>query len=220
MLRIGLNALPMIQPGSVDDLSVGDVVLAIGNPFVVGQTVTMGIVSAKGRSRLGINTFEDFIQTDAAINPGNSGGALITLSGRLVGINTAIVSQSGGSEGIGFAIPVDVARHVMDQILTHGYVEGWLGIEVNPVTPLTLKRYGLPDAAGGVLVSGVMARGPGDRAGLMPGDIITAVDGNRVTDPQAAVTASSVSPGAKVTLKVTRQGRQETLTAVVSQRPG
>ena len=122
VLRIGLNALPMIQPGSVDDLSVGDVVLAIGNPFGVGQTVTMGIVSAKGRSRLGINTFEDFIQTDAAINPGNSGGALITPSGRLVGINTAIVSQSGGSEGIGFAIPVDVARHVMDQILTHGYV--------------------------------------------------------------------------------------------------
>lgn len=222
VLRIGLNALPMIQPGSVDELSVGDVVLAIGNPFGVGQTVTMGIVSAKGRSRLGINTFEDFIQTDAAINPGNSGGALITPSGRLVGINTAIVSQSGGSEGIGFAIPVDVARHVMDQILTHGYVpRGWLGIEVNPVTPLTLKRYGLPDAAGGVLVSGVMARGPGDRAGLMPGDIITAVDGNRVTDPQAAVAAiSSVSPGAKVTLEVTRQGQQETLTAVVSQRPG
>lgn len=221
ILRIDAANLPMIVVGTADKLSVGDVVLAIGNPFGVGQTVTMGIVSAKGRSRLGINTFEDFIQTDAAINPGNSGGALITPAGQLVGINTAIVSQSGGSDGIGFAIPVDVARHVMQQILAHGFVpRGWLGIEVNPVTATTLKLYGLEAEPAGVLVSGVMPEGPGASAGLRPGDIITAVDGMVVEDPQSAVNAiSGVSPGDTVKLTVNREGRQAYLSAVVSQRP-
>lgn len=226
VLRIEIEAPPRIQTASVNTLSVGDVVLAIGNPFGVGQTVTMGIVSAKGRSRLGINTFEDFIQTDAAINPGNSGGALITPAGALVGINTAIVSQSGGSEGIGFAIPVDVVRHVMEQILRHGYVpRGWLGIEINPVTSRNLKIYGIvggPEGAlvSGVLVSGVLARGPGASAGLQPGDIIAAVDDEPVLDPQGAVNAiSSVTPGATVRLQVIRSGKLNAIDAVVAQRP-
>jgi len=222
VLRIDVTNPPMIQTGSVSALAVGDVVLAIGNPFGVGQTVTMGIVSAKGRSRLGINTFEDFIQTDAAINPGNSGGALITPAGALIGINTAIVSQSGGSEGIGFAIPVDVARHVMEQILAHGYVpRGWLGIEINPVTSRNLEFYGLKDAPSGVLVSGVLASGPGATAGLQPGDIISAVDGEPVMDPQDAVNAiSSVTPGSTVELLVTRSGKRNAINAKVAQRPG
>lgn len=222
VLRIGLNALPSISTASVERLAVGDVVLAIGNPFGVGQTVTLGIVSAKGRSRLGINTFEDFIQTDAAINPGNSGGALVTASGELVGINTAIVSQSGGSQGIGFAIPVHVVRHVMQEILDHGYVRrGWLGIEVNPLTLNTARQLGIDETQPGVVVAGVMARGPGAVAGLQPGDLITAVNSQPVVDPQTAVNLiSAVTPGASVKLTIVRARLEKTLNAVVSQRPG
>ncbi len=222
VLRVTLNALPSIETASVETLSVGDVVLAIGNPFGVGQTVTMGIVSAKSRSRLGINTFEDFIQTDAAINPGNSGGALITPSGHLVGINTAIVSQSGGSEGIGFAIPMHVVRHVMREILTYGHVRrGWLGIEINSLTPATAQRLGLERLPPGVLVSGVMASGPGAVAGLEPGDLLTQVEGQAVIDPQTAVNLiSAVAPGDSVQLKIIRGGGERTLSAVVAQRPG
>ena len=222
VLRVTLNALPSIETASVETLSVGDVVLAIGNPFGVGQTVTMGIVSAKSRSRLGINTFEDFIQTDAAINPGNSGGALITPSGHLVGINTAIVSQSGGSEGIGFAIPMHVVRHVMREILTYGHVRrGWLGIEINSLTPATAQRLGLERLPPGVLVSGVMASGPGAVAGLEPGDLLTQVEGQAVIDPQTAVNLiSAVAPGDSVQLRIIRDGGERTLSAVVAQRPG
>lgn len=222
VLKVTLNTLPSIETASVETLSVGDVVLAIGNPFGVGQTVTMGIVSAKSRSRLGINTFEDFIQTDAAINPGNSGGALITPSGHLVGINTAIVSHSGGSEGIGFAIPMHVVRHVMREILAHGHVRrGWLGIEVNPLTPATAEQLGLERPPPGVLVSGVMASGPGAVAGLEPGDLLTQVEGQPVVDPQTAVNLiSAVAPGGSVKLKIIRDGGEQTLSAIVAQRPG
>ena len=222
VLKVTLNTLPSIETASVETLAVGDVVLAIGNPFGVGQTVTMGIVSAKSRSRLGINTFEDFIQTDAAINPGNSGGALITPSGHLVGINTAIVSHSGGSEGIGFAIPMHVVRHVMREILTHGHVRrGWLGIEVNPLTPATAEQLGLERPPPGVLVSGVMASGPGAVAGLEPGDLLTQVEGQPVVDPQTAVNLiSAVAPGGSVKLKIIRDGGEQTLSAIVAQRPG
>lgn len=222
VLRIALEALPGIETARVDTVAVGDVVLAIGNPFGVGQTVTMGIVSAKGRSRLGINTFEDFIQTDAAINPGNSGGALITPAGRLIGINTAIVSQSGGSEGIGFAIPVDVVDHVVAEILEFGYVRrGWLGIEVNPLTAHTAKQLGLNQSSQGVVVAGVIAAGPGAVAGLMPGDLITEVDSRPVLDPQSAVgLISGVAPGETVELTIVRARSEQTLNAVVSQRPG
>jgi serine protease DegS len=222
VLKIELNALPTIEAADVGTLSVGDVVLAIGNPFGVGQTVTMGIVSAKSRSRLGINTFEDFIQTDAAINPGNSGGALITPAGRLVGINTAIVSQSGGSEGIGFAIPVHVVHHVVREILEHGRVRrGWLGIEINALTARQARENDVAVQSGAVVVLGVMAGGPGERAGLMPSDLITQINGKPVVDPQGAVNLiSAVPPGGSVKITILRDGASQLLDAVVSQRPG
>ena len=222
ILRIPLKNLTGIPIGTVDDLAVGDVVLAIGNPFGVGQTVTMGIVSAKGRSRLGINTFEDFIQTDAAINPGNSGGALITAEGKLVGINTAILSDTGQASGIGFAIPVDVAQHVAQQITQFGYVRrGWLGIEVERLTAAEAEKHDAPASTSGVLVNRVLASGPAARAGLKPGDLIVEIDGTPISDPQSAInTISAVSPGSPVRITVLRSGRELDLDVVVSQRPG
>ena len=179
VLQAAAEDLPAITVGDSEHLRVGDVVLAIGNPFGVGQTVTMGIVSATGRDQLGINTFENFIQTDAAINPGNSGGALINAHGELIGINTAIFSRAGGSDGIGFAIPVALAKGVMDQILTQGrVVRGWLGIAGQDITPQIQESFGLHQIRG-VLVSGVLEGGPADEAGVRPGDIITQI-GNRV----------------------------------------
>ncbi len=169
--------LPAIPVGSSGDQQVGDVVLAIGNPFGVGQTVTMGIISATGRSHLGINTFENFIQTDAAINPGNSGGALVNARGELIGINTAIFSNSGGSLGIGFAIPFDLAEGIMRQLITSGkVVRGWLGIQGQDVTEKLAEAFGLHDTAG-ILVTGVMENGPASQAGLRPGDVITEING-------------------------------------------
>jgi serine protease DegQ len=165
-------------------LRVGDVVLAIGNPFGVGQTVTMGIVSALGRSHLGINTFENFIQTDAAINPGNSGGALVDTAGHLVGINTAIYSRTGGSNGIGFAIPVSSARSIMEQIIQNGaVVRGWIGVEAQEITPELAESFGLPDNDG-ALIAGVMRKSPADSAGVRPGDVLLSVNGKAVKDPQ------------------------------------
>ena len=169
----------------IDNLRVGDVVLAIGNPFGVGQTVTMGIVSALGRSHLGINTFENFIQTDAAINPGNSGGALVDAHGNLVGINSAIYSRSGGSLGIGFAIPVSTARSIMEQIIRTGTVtRGWIGVEAQEITPELAESFGLPDTEG-ALIAGVMRSSPADAAGVHPGDVLLSVSGKPVKDPQA-----------------------------------
>ncbi len=184
ILQIKAEKLPAITFGQMDSLRVGDVVLAIGNPFGVGQTVTMGIVSALGRSHLGINTFENFIQTDAAINPGNSGGALVDSQGHLVGINTAIYSRTGGSLGIGFAIPVSSARSIMEQIIRTGSVtRGWIGVEAQEITPELAESFGLPDTEGS-LIAGVMRGSPADTAGIRPGDVLLSVNGKPVKDPQ------------------------------------
>ena len=184
ILQIKADKLPAITFGQIDSLRVGDVVLAIGNPFGVGQTVTMGIVSALGRSHLGINTFENFIQTDAAINPGNSGGALVDAHGHLVGINTAIYSRTGGSLGIGFAIPVSSARSIMEQIIRTGTVtRGWIGVEAQEITPELAESFGLPDIEG-ALIAGVVRGSPADSAGIRPGDVLLAVNGKAVKDPQ------------------------------------
>jgi serine protease DegQ len=171
-----------------ETLRVGDVVLAIGNPFGVGQTVTMGIVSALGRSHLGINTFENYIQTDAAINPGNSGGALVDGAGNLVGVNTAIYSRSGGNLGIGFAIPVSIVKQVMEQIIAHGSVtRGWLGIEVQDITQEIAESFNLTNTEG-ALIAGVLRGGPADRAGIKPGDVLISVGGKPVGDSTSLLT--------------------------------
>lgn len=184
VLRIRMNELPVITLGRSEEARVGDVVLAIGNPFGVGQTVTQGIVSATGRSQLGLSTFENFIQTDAAINPGNSGGALINARGDMVGLNTAIFSGSGGSHGIGFAIPAELAQGVMESIIETGrVVRGWAGVEVQNLTRQLAESFEL-DRPRGVLVAGVMRDGPADRAGLRPGDLILAIEGEEIGNAQ------------------------------------
>ena len=220
VLKIDATGLPALSVDESVELRVGDVVLAIGNPFGVGQTVTMGIVSAIGRSRLGINTFEDFIQTDAAINPGNSGGALINAHGRLIGINTAIFSGSGGSHGIGFAIPATLADEVMRHIIERGYVpRGWLSIDVREINRDIADWFGIGDQRG-VLVTGVVMDSPADRDGVLPGDIIVAVGGTSVSDAREALNSiASASPGTKVKLGVIRNGRARYLEVVVGQRP-
>jgi len=197
--------LPAITLGQMDNIRVGDVTLAIGNPFGVGQTVTMGIVSALGRSHLGINTFENFIQTDAAINPGNSGGALVDSQGNLIGINTAIYSQSGGSLGIGFAIPISTAKNVMEQIIQTGTVtRGWIGVEAQEITPELAESFGLPDGDG-ALIAGVQRGSPADAAGIKPGDILLSVDGKTVKDPQIMLDLiAAQKPGETVPFKMRR----------------
>ncbi|TLD44302.1 MAG: Periplasmic pH-dependent serine endoprotease DegQ [Accumulibacter sp.] len=199
-------ALPAITLGRMDDIAVGDVTLAIGNPFGVGQTVTMGIISALGRSHLGINTFENFIQTDAAINPGNSGGALVDSQGNLIGINTAIYSRSGGSLGIGFAIPISLARNVMEQIIATGSVtRGWIGVEAQEITVDLAESFGLPDTSG-ALIAGVLRGSPADAGGIKPGDILLAVDGRLVKDPQGMLDLiASQKPGETVVFRLRRQ---------------
>lgn len=212
--------LHAITFGHTEQLSVGDVVLAIGNPFGVGQTVTMGIVSALGRTHLGINTFEDFIQTDAAINPGNSGGALVDTAGNLVGINAAIYSRSGGSLGIGFAIPVSLARNVMEQIIQNGSVtRGWIGVEVQAITSELAESFSLP-SSGGTLISGVMRGSPADRAGIKPGDVLLAVEGRKVNDPQAMLEAiAALAPGRKAGFELRRGKEKLDMKVEVGRRP-
>ncbi len=220
VLKIDLKKLPVITLGHSDNLRVGDVVLAIGNPFGVGQTVTMGIVSATGRNKLGINTFENFIQTDAAINPGNSGGALVDAEGNLVGINTAMFSRSGGYQGIGFAIPTSLAEDVMKEILQHGRpVRGWLGVEAQAITPQIARALELDDTRG-VVVVGVVRDGPAHRAGLQPGDVIVAIDGKKIAEAREALIAiSNRKPGSRVKLEVLRNGKSLTLEATAIERP-
>jgi serine protease DegS len=220
VLRVENGDLPTITVGASADLEVGDVVLAIGNPFGVGKTVTQGIVSATGRNRLGINTFEDFIQTDAAINPGNSGGALVNAYGDLVGINTAIFSQSGGSLGIGFAIPIDLARDVMMQIVEHGrVVRGWLGIEVQDLSPQLVESFGL-ESTRGVVVAGVLRGGPAHQAGIQPGDVITTINDAEIEDARAALNAiSRVRPGDRLAITGIREGEGFEADAEVTERP-
>ncbi len=206
ILKIELTDLPVITLGNSDALEIGDQVLAIGNPFGVGQTVTSGIVSALGRTQLGINTFENFIQTDAAINPGNSGGALVDVNGHLMGINTAIYSRSGGSMGIGFAIPTSTARNVLDAIVRDGQVtRGWIGVEPQDLTPELAESFGLTPGAG-VVITGVLQNGPAAQAGIRPGDVITAVGGKAVaTVPQLLSAVAALQPGTASPLDVTRR---------------
>jgi serine protease DegQ len=220
VLKVEIQNLPAVTFGRLEDVRVGDVVLAIGNPFGVGQTVTMGIVSALGRTHLGINTFEDFIQTDAAINPGNSGGALIDSSGNLIGINTAIYSRSGGSMGIGFAIPVSLAREVMEQIIQTGSVtRGWIGVQVQDITPEQIESFKLGERRG-VLIADVMPRGPAEQAGVKPGDLLLAVQGKPVPDSAAMLkTVANTRPGDVATLTLLRNGQTISLDLTVGKRP-
>ena len=209
ILKIELDKLPVIVLGDSDTLLVGDPVLAIGNPFGVGQTVTGGIVSALGRNQLGINTFENFIQTDAAINPGNSGGALVDVNGNLMGINTAIYSRSGGSMGIGFAIPVSTAKQVLEGIVKDGQVtRGWIGVEPQELNAELAEAFRLkPEAAraGGVIITGVLQNGPAAQGGIRPGDVITAVNGKPVGNVSQLLTAvAALKPGIPAPLKVLR----------------
>ena len=220
VLRVDAEQLPAIRFGQSDGLRVGDAVLAIGNPFGVGQTVTSGIVSALGRSGLHINTFENFIQTDAAINPGNSGGALVDAHGNLVGINTAIYSRSGGSMGIGFAIPDSTAKMVLDQIVKSGTVtRGWIGVEVQEITPAVAESFRLGDARG-TIIAGVLRGGPADRAGVKPGDLLTAINGAPVSDPQGMLNlVAALAPGSSAKMQVQRQAQKLELTVTVGRRP-
>ena len=220
VLRIDLPDLPTITFGDSDSLQVGDVVLAIGNPYGVGQTVTQGIVSATGRKRLGLSTYENFIQTDAAINPGNSGGALVNGSGDLIGINTAIFSRTGGSQGIGFAIPVTLARDVMTAVVEHGrVVRGWLGISMSNVTPQQARDAGLEDTLG-VLIAGVLDDSPAQRGGLRPGDILTRVNREPVRDARHMLElVAGQKPGSEVIVEGLRDGERFRSQVVVAQRP-
>ena len=221
ILRIDLERLPVITLGNSDTAQVGDRVLAIGNPFGVGQTVTSGIVSALGRNQLGINTFENFIQTDAAINPGNSGGALVDVNGNLIGINTAIYSRSGGSMGIGFAIPVSTARQVLEGIVRDGQVvRGWVGIEPMELTAELAETFGLPKQSEGVIVTGVLQNGPAANAGLRPGDLLLKVAGQPVKNVGELLTQiASLTPGKAAKLEVMRRSQSLTLDVTPAQRP-
>ena len=220
VLKIDANDLPAIIFAQIDSLKVGDWVLAVGNPFGVGQTVTAGIVSALGRSRLGINTFENFIQTDAAINPGNSGGALVDAAGNLVGVNSAIYSRTGGSQGIGFAIPVSIARQVMEQIILSGSVtRGWVGIEVQDLTPELAESFSLKSAEG-ALIAGVLKGGPADAGGIRPGDILLAVNGNKVSNSASLLNLiAALKPGDNTQLTVLRKQQSLDLKIQVGRRP-
>jgi len=222
VLKIEAKNLPTpITLGKIDSVHVGDVVLAIGNPFGVGQTVTSGIVSAMGRDHVGINTFENFIQTDAAINPGNSGGALIDTRGNLIGINTAIFSNNGGSMGIGFAIPVNLAKQVMESILSNGAVtRGWIGVEPQNLSKELAESLGLAGNTEGVILSGVLEGGPADRGGAKPGDVLVAVNNQATKDVRQLLNQiAQLGPGSEATIKVLRKGKDIELKVSIGKRP-
>jgi serine protease DegQ len=220
VLKIELEKLPSITFAPPEQLRVGDVVLAIGNPFGVGQTVTLGIVSGLGRSRLGITTFENFIQTDAAINPGNSGGALVDAGGSLVGINTLIYSRTGGSMGIGYAIPVSIARQVMEQIVQKGSVtRGWIGVGLQDITPELAQSFQLP-ASRGVLITQVERGSPADKGGIRPGDILIAVNDRPVADSVTMLNLiAALPPGQRAVIKLARNQAQNDVTVTIGRRP-
>jgi serine protease DegQ len=220
VIRIKGRNLPVMVMGHVEDARVGDVVLAIGNPFGVGQTVTMGIISALGRNNLHINHFENFIQTDAAINFGNSGGALVDSHGNLLGINSAIYSQTGGSVGIGFAIPVSTARMVLEQIVQNGQVvRGWIGIESQDITPELADSFSL-GRQNGAIIAGVVHGGPADKAGMRPGDILLKVEGQPVGNTNDMLNLiAQLKPGAKARMTVVRKNHESTLDVTVGRRP-
>ncbi len=220
LIKVNADHLPAITFASSDRLSVGDVVLAIGNPFGVGQTVTQGIVSALGRNHLGINIFENFIQTDASINPGNSGGALIDTDGNLVGVNSAIYSRNGGSMGIGFAIPATLARQVMEQIVSQGTVtRGWIGIEAQDITPELAESFKLSKQQG-ALIAGVLRNSPADNAGLRAGDILLEIEGKPVVDSPGMLNLIAVlKPNQKARLKIARAEKALNVIIIIGKRP-
>ncbi len=220
LLKIEADKLPVITFANIESLAIGDVVLAIGNPFGVGQTVTQGIVSALGRDHLGINTFENFIQTDASINPGNSGGALVNTKGQLVGINTAIYSKSGGSMGIGFAIPATLAKQVLEQIANNGKVtRGWIGIETQDVTPALAESFDLEIAAG-TIITGILRDGPADKAGLRPGDIIIEIQDQPAGNSDKMLRLiASLKPDTNAPMSVLREGEVIKLNVQIGTRP-
>ncbi len=220
VLKINLQDLPAITFGQSQQVKVGDVVLAVGNPFGVGQSVTMGIVSALSRSQVGINTFENFIQTDAAVNPGNSGGALTNTSGNLIGINTAIYSRTGGSLGIGFAIPIHVAKQIMEQIIQSGsVVRGWLGVSMQDMTQELAESFNL-DSSTGSLIASVLRDGPADKAGIKPGDILIAVEGKSVKNSSEMLNlVAALPPGDTVTVIVIRNKQKKSIPVKVGVRP-
>jgi serine protease DegS len=220
VLTIAVENLPTVVISDSTNLQVGDVVLAIGNPFGFGQTVTQGIISATGRDRLGINTFENFIQTDAAINPGNSGGALVNAYGEVVGINTAIFSKTGGSQGIGFAIPIGLASDIMSQIIENGRViRGWLGLELQDLSPQLAESFGLIDRTG-VLVAGVVRQSPAYKSGIRPGDIILNYNNNPARDAKAIQNdIASSKPNTDVTISGLRRGKKFAVDSKIAQRP-
>jgi Do/DeqQ family serine protease len=220
VLKVDLQKLPAIAFARADQVRVGDFVLAIGNPFGIGQTVTLGIVSGLGRSHLGITTYENFIQTDAAINPGNSGGALVDAAGNLVGINTAIYSQTGGSMGIGYAIPVSTARQVMEQIIQKGAVtRGWVGVGVQEVTREIAESFKLP-STGGVLITQVERGGPADKGGVRLGDVLLAVNGKPVADSNDMLNSiAALRPGAEAKLRLLREQAETEVTVTIGRRP-
>jgi Do/DeqQ family serine protease len=220
VLKADGTDLPAITFGKLDNVQVGDTVLAIGSPFGFGNSVTHGIISALGRNHLGINRFEDFIQTDAAVNPGNSGGALVDTGGNLIGINSAIFSQSGGSQGIGFAIPVSLARNVLEQIIRDGEVtRGWLGIEPQELTPELATAFAINDA-NGVLIRSVMKSGPADRAGMQARDVVLEIDGKPTHDVASLLSRiAALTPGSQARLRVLREKKPVELEVTVGKRP-
>lgn len=219
VLKTDLDSLHVAPYSDSNRVRVGDVVLAIGNPYDFGQTVTQGIVSATGRNRVGITTFENFIQTDADINPGNSGGALVSARGKLIGINTAIISSSGGSQGIGLAIPVELALDVMQQIIEFGHViRGWIGIEAQILPQDIIDATGLDQ--GGILIAAVLRGSPADRAGLVPGDIMTSINGMPLYNPQYTINMiSRIEPGVVINAEILRGWETQTLDVQVAERP-
>jgi serine protease Do len=220
VIKVQADNLPAIIFADSSKIEVGDVTMAIGDPFGVGQTVTKGIVSAKDRGGIGITNYEDFIQTDASINPGNSGGALVDAKGRLVGLNTAILSRTGGNQGIGFAVPVNLARYVMERIVVNGKVtRGYLGVKIQPITPDVAKQSNLPQRKG-ALIAEVSPGSPGEQAGLKAGDIVTEFDGKPVTDSRhLQLMVAEKVPGSEVKMKVIRQGEEQTLIAKLGELP-
>ncbi len=220
VLKLDATNLPALPLGNSDSVRVGDIVLAIGNPFGIGQTVTMGIVGATGRGNLGIEDYEDFIQTDAAINPGNSGGALINTRGQLIGVNTAILSRTGGNNGVGFAVPVNLGHHVMSQIIRHGEVRrGYLGVGIQDLTPPMAKALGAPSASGAV-ISDVTPGGPAAAAGMRRGDVIQSMNGRTVRDArELRLAVAAIAPGTQVTLGVVRDGEPREIRTRLDQLP-
>lgn len=221
VLKISGGRLPVVPLGDSSKVQVGDLALAVGNPFGLGQTVTMGIIGATGRSGLGIENYEDFIQTDAAINPGNSGGALVNTNGELVAINTAILSGSGGNQGVGFAIPINMVREVMDQLVKNGKVtRGYMGVQVQTVTPTIARSFRLADNTDGVVISNVEQGDPADRAGIKVGDVVTAINGQSVADQnQFRLRVSRSAPGSTLKFTVVREGKSQEIPVTLATFP-